>query len=498
MSSESPTPFQPNELHDAPNFSGRWVNPDEISPKGGLRRILFLFGTLTLVCSAVCGLVVILPIVTAAPPVTVTLILGDAASQHETHAPTVADFMQELAITLGDGDSISPLPETPITPGMTIWIARARAVTLTIEDEAKNIQTLFTNPLDILNEAGVPLADKDRIWVDGTETNLADLLVWPVPAVRIAVRRAVTVRIWDGGQQTDIQTASETVAEALYEGGFTLYLADTVEPDLNAAVLSDMEIRIHRSSPISIVADGVTLETRAQGSVVADALGLAGVMLMGLDYSIPDENSPMQPGMIIRVIRVTEQIEAEQSVIPFETVYQPDGALELDQQIVAQEGQNGIEQTNIRVRYENGVEVSRTIESSAVASEPINRVISYGTNVVIRTLDTPDGPVEYWRHIRMYATSYHPAALGGDDITATGRRLTKGIVGIDPIVIPYGTQLYVPGYGVGIAADTGGPRSTRLWIDLGYDDANWVSWSKVVDVYLLTPVPSEIDYMLPG
>jgi 3D (Asp-Asp-Asp) domain-containing protein len=31
-----------------------------------------------------------------------------------------------------------------------------------------------------------------------------------------------------------------------------------------------------------------------------------------------------------------------------------------------------------------------------------------------------------------------------------------GIIAVDPRVIPLGTRLYVPGYGEGIAADTGG------------------------------------------
>jgi len=104
--------------------------------------------------------------------------------------------------------------------------------------------------------------------------------------------------------------------------------------------------------------------------------------------------------------------------------------------------------------------------------------------------------------MRLYATSYHPAALGGDNVTATGRILTKGIVGIDPTLIPYGSQMYVPGYGLALAADTGkaadtGIRRRKLWIDLGYDDENWVSWSRYVDVYMLTPVPAEIEYILP-
>ncbi len=98
----------------------------------------------------------------------------------------------------------------------------------------------------------------------------------------------------------------------------------------------------------------------------------------------------------------------------------------------------------------------------------------------------------------MYATSYHPAALGGDDVTATGRRLTTGIVASSPAVIPFGTEVYVEGYGIGLMADTGGPRRFPLWIDLGYSDEDFRSWSRYVDVYLLTPVPDDIDYLLPG
>jgi uncharacterized protein YabE (DUF348 family) len=450
-----------------------------------------------LACGVTCAGILILSLIPSNPPITVTIMDGDEAYQTETHAATVSDLLGELSLTIHDGDTVSPIPDSPITAELVLRISRARDIRLTIDGQTTAARTLFTNPVDILNEAGITLDEKDRVWVDGTPTHMVDMLVWPVPARQITIRRAVTIHLNDDGRESSIETASETVGEALYEAGVTLYLADTVTPDLNAILIADMNINIQRSSPISIVADGVTLETRAQGSTVGDGLAGGGVVLMGLDYSIPDENSTLQPGMLIRVIRVTEKVIQEQEAIPFETVYQADATLELDQQLISQEGQNGISRTNLRVRYENGVEVGRQQESTTIAVEPLSRVINFGTNVVLRTVDTPDGPREYWRRVRLYATSYHPAALGGDNITATGRLLTKGVVGIDPTVIPYGTELYVPGYGIGVAADTGGPRRTRLWIDLGYDDENWVSWSKPVDVYLLTPVPPEIDYILP-
>lgn len=61
----------------------------------------------------------------------------------------------------------------------------------------------------------------------------------------------------------------------------------------------------------------------------------------------------------------------------------------------------------------------------------------------------------------MTATAYYAFGSGGNDIngngiTATGLRARKGIVAVDPRVIPLGTKLFIPGYGEALAADTGG------------------------------------------
>lgn len=61
----------------------------------------------------------------------------------------------------------------------------------------------------------------------------------------------------------------------------------------------------------------------------------------------------------------------------------------------------------------------------------------------------------------MVATAYYAHGRGGNDIngngiTAIGLRARKGIVAVDPRVIPLGTKLYIPGYGEALAADTGG------------------------------------------
>jgi len=58
----------------------------------------------------------------------------------------------------------------------------------------------------------------------------------------------------------------------------------------------------------------------------------------------------------------------------------------------------------------------------------------------------------------MVATAYFSGGggLNGNGITAIGFRVKKGIVAVDPKVIPLGTKLYIPGYGEALAADTGG------------------------------------------
>lgn len=70
----------------------------------------------------------------------------------------------------------------------------------------------------------------------------------------------------------------------------------------------------------------------------------------------------------------------------------------------------------------------------------------------------------------MTATAYYSGGGGinGNGITAIGLRARKGIVAIDPKVIPLGTKLYIPGYGEAFAGDTGG-RIKGNKIDLAFD-----------------------------
>jgi 3D (Asp-Asp-Asp) domain-containing protein len=91
---------------------------------------------------------------------------------------------------------------------------------------------------------------------------------------------------------------------------------------------------------------------------------------------------------------------------------------------------------------------ARTVEITA-ASPPVatSAVASTSAAVAPEAAAAPGGG----RTLTVSTTGY---ALRGR--TATGVYTAPGIVAVDPSVIPLGTRMTIPGYGEGIAADTGG------------------------------------------
>lgn len=56
----------------------------------------------------------------------------------------------------------------------------------------------------------------------------------------------------------------------------------------------------------------------------------------------------------------------------------------------------------------------------------------------------------------MNASAYSAYDPGNSHYTFGGTYLRKGIIAVDPTVIPLGTRVYIPGYGYAIADDIGG------------------------------------------
>jgi uncharacterized protein YabE (DUF348 family) len=489
---------------------------------------------------------------------TITVTVDGHTETVRTARPDVAGLLSDLGLRLRPEDRVQPAPETLVPrdrlltsprisiaallrnpglcaagrtgstgtapPALIVSVQRARPAYIQSDGKVVEVRSHAGTVAGLLTEAGLRLDLRDEVWMDGIQVGPNTALPpadgpgepatvvrgrsWvghePRP-VRLSIRRAMPITVDDGSVPYTIYTTASTLGEALLREGLTLYLGDRVEPGLGSRVRAGMRVTIARSTPILVSADGRTVRTRTRGKTVGDALVGLGVVVSGSDRVTPPLDAPLLDNLEIRVARVTEITLVERQVIPYESMMAPDDQLEIDQRRVAQEGEDGEFRRRSKVVTEEGVETSRTLMDEWVAAEPVTRIVGYGRKLVSRPLDTPEGTFTYWRKIRMYATSYSPARSGTPSTAAwygrtrLGWNLRKGIVAIDPQVIPLQTRLYVPGYGLAVAGDTGGGIRGR-WIDLGYEDDDYESWHQWVEVYVLDPPPSpsRIRYVLPN
>ncbi len=422
----------------------------------------------------------------------VSVVVDGRLTEIHTHASTVASALLDAGLRLQPADRVSPAPDTPVSTGARIRVERAHRVLLQIGEELREVWSPDLVPANILASAGVRLLPGDRVWADGIRVANPAALLAAMPE-RLRYAPAARFFLLVDGATREIASAAPTFGQKIAEAGLALFDGDRILPALESRTAA--RPALERATELIISADGHELRTRSAAGTVREALAGSGLIPVGLDYSVPALDQPLPEDGRIRLVRVREDVLVEQVPLEFETLYQPVTDLEIDNQRLIESGAYGVMASRVRIRMEDGQEVRREVEGSWVAVEPRPRVVGYGTQIVVRTLATDDGTIEYWRAIPMYATSYTASTAGTPldapwyGITASGRRLTKGLVAIDRRYIPFGTRMYVPGYGFAEAADTGSAIRGRR-IDLGYDEDNFVGWHHTVTVYFLTPVPS--------
>ncbi len=444
----------------------------------------------------------------------VTVIVNGEPRAFSTHRHTVGGAVWAAGIDPEKAVYLYPSAETPLTAGMVITAASLRPVLIHTDAGTFIAAAHSPDPRAIITELGLALGPQDGVRVErALRPSPAEAAADPALAAAPAIPREVrivhptTVVVEEDEQRVAFPSTAATLGEALAAAGYALYEADRLSLPLDTPLAGNaqLEVKLERAVPVTVLADGRTHLVRTHQQTVGALLAELGLALGDSDYTLPDPSSPLPAGGMVRLVRVREEVLVEEIPIPFETVYVPDPDLELDQQRLIQEGEEGLLERRVRVRYEDGVAVSHAAEGEWVARQPRARVIGYGTRFVIRTLRTRFGDFQYWRKLRVLATSYSPSTAGykpPDDpylgLAATGVPVQRGVIAVDPRVIPLYTYLYVPGYGPGRALDIGGAVKGYR-IDLGYTDEDLVLWNKWVDVYLLMPPPppEEMIWVLP-
>jgi uncharacterized protein YabE (DUF348 family) len=431
-----------------------------------------------------------------------TKIIADGEEQTATTwAWSVGDVLSAVGITVKEGDTISPPLNARAPHNGQIFIERASWITISTDGNQKKIWTPERKVNKLLEEADIDLNPDDQVYWNGIPIS-ADLILPKSQNHSLEIHRTKTVVVTDANQTQKIISSRTSLGDVLWEGGVILNARDQLDPQFESLIEQPYtSAEIQRSREISIIDSNGKTQSIVQANTVGEALAQAGMALQGLDYSIPAEDTTIPISDTIRLVRVREEVFLESEPLPFGFLTQPLEDVDLDNQQVIQVGEYGLKAKRVRVTYEDGIEVKRQTEDEWVAREPKPRIVGYGTKINIRTAQTPDGPIEYWRAVEVYGSTYSPCRSGVDKCypnTSSGKPVEKGVIAVTLDWYRYmkGLPAYVPNYGFGTIEDVGGGLPDRHWIDLGYSDEDWVGWGGWMTIYFLTPVPSNIMWIL--
>ena len=309
------------------------------------------------------------------------------------------------------------------------------------------------------------------------------------------------VKVIDNGKPIVVKTMGTSVEQALERLGITIRPADYISMPLGASLDNDSMnvIHIKRAVPVSIMIDGQLREVWSYKDTVEEVIGENGIILNPLDrYEGLTATSQVTADMVIRVVRVSEEITAEKVDIPYTVVEKPNNTMNDGETKTIVNGENGIREKYYKITYEDGKPVDRLFVNEDVVKAPVDQVVEFGT--VMNFRNSRGELVRYSNVIEMRATAYtssfedtgknpdHPAF----GITYTGMKAREGVIAVDPKVIPLGTKLYIeipgsaPDYGFAIAGDIGSAIKGKN-IDLYFDTPAQVrQWGRrKVVVYIL-------------
>lgn len=308
----------------------------------------------------------------------------------------------------------------------------------------------------------------------------------------VNMRKTITIKI-DGKEETFV-TYKRTVKDVLDIQGIEINPKDKIQPALNSNVSEGDTISIKRAVSVELVAGEKKIKLETAENTIEDMLQVEKEELKeqgieyndGVDEITPALDTKIEDNLQINLVNVEVKSELAKEAINFDVIVEEDSNLESGLEETRQEGAAGEKEVVYEVVYKNGVEYSKSVKSSKVVAEPVNKIVAQGTR---RTFASRDGQLLDYKSV-LYCES---TAYSGGGVTATGTvpvRDPNGIstIAVDPRVIPLGSLVYVEGYGKAVAADTGGAiKGNIIDVYVNSDEEAYSSWGRKynVPVYIL-------------
>ncbi|MBD1371240.1 G5 domain-containing protein [Hazenella sp. IB182357] len=273
----------------------------------------------------------------------------------------------------------------------------------------------------------------------------------------------VKVTFADESKQIVLNTSKNTLAEALVEEGYKLEdLKNRYKPSFawDKEIDGPLDVKLACKCEVRLQDGSNGIESYiTTAATVGEFLEEEDVKLGELDELQIAADTKIEDQMVIVIDRLEKKTSEKIDKVPFKTVNKKDDSLEKGKKKTDKKGKEGQKIYEVTQLYKNGKPVEKDgkpviTEKLIKTIEPIDQIVKIGTKekVVASTPASASASSPAGKKITVKTTWY--TATGNQ--TATGTWPKKGTIAVDPNVIPLGTRLYVPGYGYGVAEDTGG------------------------------------------
>ena len=234
------------------------------------------------------------------------------------------------------------------------------------------------------------------------------------------------------GYEMSTMTSKSTVSEILEENNIILNEDQKTIPDLDSEISSGDTIKITDKS--------------------YNEVQIAKISEEGIETSLNQLLENYAP--------ITEKIVVEQVAIPYETITKnTTGTSTETTNKVVQEGKDGIKEVTYKVKYQNDVEIEKSVISEVVIQEPVNKIIQVRKKSTSRSSTLPRTSSSSSTGGTVYKiTAYCPCSKccgKSTGRTASGTKATAGRTVAASSKFAFGTKLNIGGH-VYTVEDRGG------------------------------------------
>ncbi|MGN9756725.1 ubiquitin-like domain-containing protein [Streptomyces sp. SD31] len=255
--------------------------------------------------------------------------------------------------------------------GTTAFVAKDKAIELTVDGEPREMHTFADDVTELLAEEGVEVGAHDVV-APGPGAALTN-------GDEVEVHYGRPVRLTLDGQRREVWTTARTVEAALKQLGVRAegaYLSTSRSRRIGREGLA-LDVRTERA--VTVMADGRARTIRTNAATVGEVVEQAGVTLRGQDTtSVPHESFP-RDGQTVTVLRITGRKEIRDEAIPFAVERIDDPSVFKGTEVVERAGQPGLRRTTYSLRTVNGVRQKPRRLRSEVVREPRTQVVKVGT-----------------------------------------------------------------------------------------------------------------------